>query len=85
LRNLSALQHPDALCIMLFGVKHPGPHPGIRELALAGCEAWLKRWIALHPALGKGMQIFFDALGSQVVELKAVLPLLSGQKPVKHG
>lgn len=83
LRYLSSLEHPDALCIMLFGVKHPGTQPGIRELALAGCKAWLARWIELHPGLGKGLQTFFDVLGSQVEALKPVLALLSDREPSK--
>lgn len=73
LHHLSSVEHPDALCIMLFGVKYPGTQPGIQELAVAGCEAWLTRWLARYAGLGKGLQVFFDALGSQVEELKPFL------------
>ena len=75
LHHLSGLEHPDALCIMLFGVKYPGTQPGIRELAVAGCEAWLTRWLTRYTGLGKGLQVFFNALGSQVAELKPFLAL----------
>lgn len=80
LRILSSLTHPDALCIMLFGVKHPGPKPGIRELAIESCEVWLRRWIALHPELGKGLQIFLALLGAQVVELLPVIASLKAKE-----
>ena len=83
LLHLSSLEHPDALCIMLFGVKHPGTQPGIQELALAGCKAWLTRWIELYPGLGKSLQTFFNVLGSQVEALKPVLALLSEREPCK--
>lgn len=73
LHHLSGLEHPDALCIMLFGVRYPGTQPGVRELALAGCEAWLRRWLTRYPGLGKGLRVFFDTLGSQVEELKPFL------------
>lgn len=73
LHHLSYLQHPDALCIMLFGVKYPGAQPGIRELAVAGCEAWLTRWLMRYPGLGKGLQLFLDTLGAQIEELKPFL------------
>lgn len=76
LHHLSNLEHPDALCIMLFGVKYPGAQPGIRELAVAGCEAWVTRWLMRYPGLGKGLQVFFDALGAQVGELKPFLASL---------
>lgn len=70
LKELIELDHPDALCIMLFGVKFPGTQPDIRELAIEGCETWLARWLMRYPGLGKGLQVFFDTLGSQVEELK---------------
>lgn len=76
LHHLSNLEHPDALCIMLFGVKYPGGRPDIRELALAGSEAWLTRWLKRYPRLGKGLRVFFDALGAQVEELKPFLASL---------
>lgn len=75
LQHLRCLEHPDALCIMLFGVMYPGTQPGVRELAIAGCEAWLTRWLARYPGLGKGLQVFFNVLGSQVNELKPFLAL----------
>lgn len=83
LHKLCDVEHPDALCILLFGVKHPGAQPGIRELALAGCEAWLTRWVHHHPDLvgGKGLKVFFDVLGTQVNELKPRLELLSVPRP----
>ena len=86
LQKLSDVGHPDALCILLFGVKHPGAQPGIREMALTGCEAWLKRLIDRHPDLveGKGLKVFFDTLGSQVNELKPVLELLSVPRPANR-
>ncbi|WP_312567847.1 hypothetical protein [Comamonas sp.] len=70
LKELIELDHPDALCIMLLGVKYPGTQPDIRELAIEGCETWLARWLMRYPGLGKGLQVFFDTLGSQVEELK---------------
>lgn len=73
LRHLSGLEHPDALCIMLFGVKYPGRQPGVRELALIGCEAWLTRWLKQYAGLGKGLQVFFRVLGARVEELKPFL------------
>lgn len=76
LHHLSNLEHPDALCIMLFGVKYPGGRPDIRELALAGSVAWLTRWLKRYPRLGKGLRVFFDALGAQVEELKPFLASL---------
>lgn len=75
LHHLSSVEHPDALCIMLFGVKYPGTQPDIQELAVAGCEAWLSRWLARYAGLGKGLLVFFNALGSQVEELKPFLAL----------
>lgn len=84
LKQLYELNHPDALCIMLFGVKYPGAQPGIRELAVAGCEAWLTRWLMLYPELGKGLQVFFDTLGSQVEELKLFLAQYSEKASPKQ-
>lgn len=82
LQKLSEVEHPDALCILLFGVKHPGAQPGIRELAIAGCEAWLTRWVDLHLDLveGKGLKVFFAALGTRVNELKPILEFLSAPR-----
>lgn len=79
LKKLMEQDHPDALCIMLFGVKYPGTQPGIKELAIAGCETWLARWLSRYPGLGKGLQVFFDTLGSQVEELKPFFDSCSKQ------
>jgi len=79
LERLMELSHPDALCILLFGVKYPGTEPGIKEFALEGCEKWLARWLIRYTGLGKGLQVFFDTLGSQVEELKPFLTQHSEQ------
>lgn len=84
LHHLRGIEHPDALCIMLFGVKYPGTQPDIRELALAGCEAWLTRWLTRYPGLGKGLLVFFDTLGSQVEELKPFLASHNEGAPAKQ-
>lgn len=83
LRCLSGIEHPDALCIMLMGAKHPGAKPETRGMAIAGCAAWLTRWIRLFPELNKGMLFFFESIALQVDELKPILESLSKKSSTK--
>lgn len=73
LRRLIELDHPDALCIMLLGVKHPGPMPGIRVLATQGCAIWLTRWHTRYPERVKDMRQFLIELGDKDDSIKHVI------------
>ncbi len=73
LSRLLSLDHPDALCIMLLGVMHPGPGPAIRELAVQGSAGWLARWAACHPRRCEGMRLLLQALASRNSAIEAVI------------
>ena len=73
LSRLIEIDHPDALCIMLLGVKSPGSTSGIRELATQGCAAWLLRWATTHPDRNQEMQQFLVELSSKNTEIEPVI------------
>lgn len=73
LRRLIGMDHPDALCILLLGVKHPGAMPDIRELATQGCAAWLVRWSARYPDRVKDMRQFLVELDAKDASVGPVI------------